>query len=364
MTLQPGILEQLGSRGPLAWIFLEDSHDEILHALRDSAAIFVVVVRELVLAGLDLAEEVAFVLCEEGQLANDHNEEDDAACPNVGGLALIRLLLRQIRAHILWCSALHGQFFVFSAPCRKPKINDLDFVAALLIYQYVVELQVAVDHVQAVHVSHSADDLAEDGGCLGLGEALQGLALLDAVVQVLADAELHDEVDVGAGVDHFVKSHDVGVAEVCEDVDLAVECQRCALLLQVLLFVYFECDNVVSLAMHTSLDGGEGALADLQPNLEVMYVEELLWRPATWPCSLGFFPPLDVLVDQAEELLLVLLRKAGATAIDEDLRAAVGECHGAARFANVCTAASLLLRLPGSRHCGLPSASTFFQSRR
>ena len=130
-----------------------------------------------------------------------------------------------------------------------------------------------MDHIQAVHVSHGADNLAEDGGCLGLGEALQGLALLDAVVQVLADAELHDEVDVGTRVDHFVKSHDVGVAEVGEDVDLAVEGKRRTFLLQILLFVYFERNDVVGLAMHASLDGGEGALTNLQPNLEVMNLE-------------------------------------------------------------------------------------------
>jgi hypothetical protein len=63
------------------------------------------------------------------------------------------------------------------------------------------------------------------------------------------------------------------VAEVGEDVDLAVECKRCTLLLQVLLFVYFERNDVVGLAMHASLDGGEGALTNLQPNLEVMNLE-------------------------------------------------------------------------------------------
>lgn len=268
MSCEPRIFQNLSGSGPQGRVLLEDPVDEAPRALRDSATL-AIVGRELVLARLDLPEQVALVLREERQLADDHDEEDDAARPDVGRLALVRLLLREVGAHVLGRAALHRQLLILRAARREPEINDLDVVVSLLVDQNIVELQVSVDDVEAVHVSHSADDLLENMSCLRLREPQQRLPLLQAVEEVLAVAELHDEMHMRPGVDDFVEAHYVRVAQVCQDEDFSMKRQLRVLLLQILLLIDLERDHVARLPVDAPLDNGEGALPNLQADLEL-----------------------------------------------------------------------------------------------
>lgn len=196
MGFNPGVLQDLCGGRPLGCVFREDSLDEALDSWGHKSAFAVVIVWYLVSTGLDLAVQVALVLGKERQLAHYHNEEDDSAGPNICRLPVIRLLLRQVRAHVLRRAALHRQLLILLASGRKPKINQLDFVPALLVYQNVVKFEVTVHYVDAVHVGHRADNLLENVGSLCLWKSHQWFPFLQAVVEIFAIAELHDEVHV------------------------------------------------------------------------------------------------------------------------------------------------------------------------
>ena len=117
--------------------------------------------------------------------------------------------------------------------------------------------------------------------------------------------------------------------------------QRRALQLQILLLVYLQGDEMASLPVHATLDAGEGALPDLQANLEVVDLEHLL-RPWSLCDRLPFliYSPLVVFVDHAHEALSVLFCLAAAIAIDQGLRGVVGECHASGGLVGVQGASS------------------------
>lgn len=263
ILLDPRVIEDLLGCGPFARVFVEDSYDEILHGLRDGSAFLVVVVGEAVFSCLYFPEQVTFVLCEERQLANDEDEEDDAASPDISRLAVVCLLLGEVGAHVLRSAALHRQLLVLAAPSCESEVNDLDVVSLLLVDEHVVQLEVAMDNVQLVHVSHGADDLAEDGSSLLFWESLKRLPFLEAVVQVLPMAKLHDEVHVRPRVNDLEEAHDVGMPQVRQYVNLPMKSKGCAFLLQVLLLVNLESNHVIGLAMDAPLHARKGALANL-----------------------------------------------------------------------------------------------------
>lgn len=106
------------------------------------------------------------------------------------------------------------------------------------------------------------------------------------------------------------------VAKVGEDVNLTVECQLGILLLKILLLIYLQGDDVVSLSVDTAFHGGEGALANLEANLEIVDFEQLL-RLAR--LRIGILLPLFshtlVLFNYLREFIPILLRLLGNASV-------------------------------------------------
>ena len=80
-----------------------------------------------------------------------------------------------------------------------------------------------------MHVGNGLQDLLENGLGFGLRDsAVAQLNLLfDQVVKTLAFAQLHDEVDVHAAVNHLVKSDDALMLQYSKNIDLLLEALRC-----------------------------------------------------------------------------------------------------------------------------------------
>ena len=140
----------------------------------------------------------------EGLSAGEHVEEDDAASPDVGDLAIVALLFDDFRSHVVGSAAsrvvqvwaVHEEvgdrvLLIGVAEHAQSEVCDLN---GSFVNQNVLYLQVSVRDAFDVAELQATDDLTEEHpGFLLLKEVF----LLENLEQVSAWDKLHDEEDLG-----------------------------------------------------------------------------------------------------------------------------------------------------------------------
>ena len=89
------------------------------------------------LATLDLTEQVLLELSKKWQLAYEDDVQDDATCPDICSLAVVRHLPDQIRVHVVRRATVDRQLLVLAGFKAEPKINDFNLFC-LHVHQDVV----------------------------------------------------------------------------------------------------------------------------------------------------------------------------------------------------------------------------------
>mmetsp|Transcript_462 Transcript_462/g.1694 ORF Transcript_462/g.1694 Transcript_462/m.1694 type:complete len:352 (+) Transcript_462:415-1470(+) len=150
--------------------------------------------------------------------------------------------------------------------------------------QQVLRLEVPVDDVLRVHVGHGRDDL--------LGQALRLVlpelpARHDEVEELSAAHELHDNVQLGLGLDDLLQLDDVRVAQALEDVDLVVELRDQAAVLRLDLALVDDLHRQLLAAhdVHAAVARRRGADAD--GLLQFVLLDEGLAPPVAQPLQLA-----------------------------------------------------------------------------
>ena len=95
------------------------------------------------------------------------------------------------------------------------------------------------------------------------------------MVKVLAVAELHDQMDMGPGVNDLIQAHDVLMLQVGQNVYLSMHSYRSLLVIKVFLLIDFKSYRVAGRAMDAPFDGGEGSRTNLKTHHKVIGLEEL-----------------------------------------------------------------------------------------
>ena len=99
-----------------------------------------------------------------------------------------------------------------------------------------------MDDVLAVHVCHSLAKLLEDrlGAPLGHSAALLLLCFLDHVVEALAFAKLHHQVDMSSRVNHLMQADNVRMLNHGKYENFAMKCLGGVFIFEVLLLINFQ----------------------------------------------------------------------------------------------------------------------------
>jgi len=128
-----------------------------------------------------------------------------------------------------------------------------------------------------VHVGHSAHQLFENVLTSFSWQALIRL-FLDVMEDRTSRAHFHYQVDLGALVDYFVQLHDIGMPEVGESINLAMDCQLGLFVQQIFLFIRLDCNHVLCFFVCGTSNDRKSTCADLQRNLELAELQRLLFR--------------------------------------------------------------------------------------
>lgn len=169
-----------------------------------------------------------------------------------------------------------GQLFLGITLHRESKINNLHLIH--LIDQDVVELKVSVHDGLGVHEGYALHYLREDFANVIFWQTwLLGLVgLLYEVMEALAFAELHYQVDMASGIDDFMQRHYVLVVEDGECVDLPPQGSRRLCVLKVLLFIDFQGNLMACTLMNSSLYLCKSTLPYEKLDLKVIRLKHLL----------------------------------------------------------------------------------------
>lgn len=177
----------------------------------------------------------------------------------------------------MWRPTIRRQLLLRLTVDREPKIDYLNL--STLANQHILQLQIPMHNGPLMHVRHSFHYLLEYGPHQSLRQPrLPRLPRpLDQMVQTLPLAELHHKVHIRPRIDHLMQCHDIWVVrQRGEDADLTFEWGGRFGVAQMLLVVDLKCDGVPWLLVNGTLDGGEGALTDLELEGEVLEGEDLL----------------------------------------------------------------------------------------
>lgn len=149
-----------------------------------------------------------------------------------------------------------------------------------------------------VQVWAGVDQLLENGFAGGFGQSLIR-HLLYVMVNAGPLTQLHDQVHVGALVNHLVQFHYIWVPQVRKRIYFTMHCHLSLFYFQVFLIVRFEGNNVFGVFVGGSTHDRKSTLPNLQSNLEFFQVEGLLVR-------LLLSPPLNYFSKGAQALSISL----------------------------------------------------------
>mmetsp|Transcript_104626 Transcript_104626/g.272328 ORF Transcript_104626/g.272328 Transcript_104626/m.272328 type:complete len:458 (-) Transcript_104626:231-1604(-) len=218
LVLDPLVVQGLLRSVAVTRVHLQEHADQNLGILRDVLPIRGI---EGKIAQTHLRKHLGIGLAEEGRVAAEHDVHDHADAPHVAELVV--LPGENLRGHIVGCASLRGQHLASLELAGQTEVDDLDQILlnGLLGHeQEVLGLQVAVAHVIFVHVVERPDDLLHEDGGLDLREVPR---LDDAVEELAARGELHDQINVAVVLEGLVEFDDVGVVHHFHDGDLLLE---------------------------------------------------------------------------------------------------------------------------------------------
>ena len=104
--------------------------------------------------------QVGLKLREEWKLTSQKYVQNNAACPDVSRKARIWLLSNDVRAHVVWCSAVAVKLLLRLRVKREPKIDYLDLLSRR-VNQDIVQLQVSMHCALRMHIPDSQHQLPE-----------------------------------------------------------------------------------------------------------------------------------------------------------------------------------------------------------
>jgi len=185
---------------PLAFSYLVQVEPGVRVCVEDALEQFLALVGEylggFIVASHDLLVEFAGAGVLEGQVAAEHGVEDDAAAPDVCPQTVVAFARYHFGSSVAGTAAGGLEPLAGLVVVGESEVYDFDVVA--VVEEEVLGLEVAVDDAVLVDVVDACDDLLHEGDGLLLAESL----VLDDVVEELAAlCVLHDEVDVGFGLD-------------------------------------------------------------------------------------------------------------------------------------------------------------------
>mmetsp|Transcript_47244 Transcript_47244/g.110399 ORF Transcript_47244/g.110399 Transcript_47244/m.110399 type:complete len:308 (-) Transcript_47244:7-930(-) len=176
---------------------------------------------EVEVAQADLGQHLRVGVSEEGRVAAEENVHNHAAAPKIAQLVVVAG--QDLGSHVVGCAGFGGQGLAGGELAAQAEVNDLQEVLLDRILgheQEVLRLQVTVAHMVLVHVVDGTDDLLHQDGRLHLGEVA---GLDDAIEELAAGAQLHDQVDVPVVLKRLKELDDVGVVHHLHDGDLLLE---------------------------------------------------------------------------------------------------------------------------------------------
>lgn len=149
-------------------------------------------------------------------------------------------------------------YFILRNQARDAKVAYLD--SAFAIEEYVVQLDIPVEHRPAVAVSDRLHNFLEYISSLVL---CQMLALLDQVVQVASARVLHDHHDVLLVFEYLIEPDYIGVADLLEDVDLLEDLLPGILVLELAELDHLDGHELASQLVYGQVHLPEGSITNL-----------------------------------------------------------------------------------------------------
>lgn len=209
------------AHSPLLGVGLEHGRDKVSGVTRDGdvAGKFVLVGQNPLVGGLDVLGLVR-------GLADEGGEADDAHGPDIdleGMSTLLLVAVNDLGSDVVG-SAADGLALLVGAGQAggQTKVSDLD--VEVLVEEEVAELEVAMDDVDAVHVSDGVKELLHVVLDLRLRESLPSL---DHFVHGLVLAQLEEDVAVDLVLEEVLVLADVVVLEAAVDLDLGLQLLPC-----------------------------------------------------------------------------------------------------------------------------------------
>ena len=133
----------------------------------------------------------------EGREPAEQDVEDDASRPHVDRASLIALIAKHLGRNVAWCAAGCAHQVLIGDDTREPEVCNLEWsIGRLVGQQYVFRLEVTMNDVVGVHV---VERIAERGDDIGRVALCVLTALDDAVEELSARHQLHDQVHLSRG---------------------------------------------------------------------------------------------------------------------------------------------------------------------
>ena len=141
---------------------------------------------------------------------------------------------------------------------RGTEVNDLDCAAILDVKQDILRFEVPVRDILTVAVGDGLQDLLADVGSLILR---QMFALADLIEQLAAFAQLCDDENRASILVYLIKTHDVWVGQILEDINFVHEASFFGLI-KLQLVDHFDCAYLAVCLVRSLLDLAKGARSE------------------------------------------------------------------------------------------------------
>lgn len=167
LTLHPRVLEEFGNRRSVHGVVLKHGSDEHLELLGEESSGLVLRMDSpeagLLVVGYGSEERILLHDSQvERRALRDHDEQDDAQREQVHLSSVVRLLLVNLRSHVVGGAELRGQVaraISTGKRASESKVSQLE--VELVVEQQVLGLQVSMSHSHAMAVVEAFESLSE-----------------------------------------------------------------------------------------------------------------------------------------------------------------------------------------------------------
>ena len=198
--------------------------DVLLHELFDQVLDLVADVvpdlaTELPHSLLDLVNDGVFCCTIEGWTSADHDVKHHTDAPHV--TLFVVFAGEYLRRDVVWrAEHLRHRVRPIVVVMGRAEVNHLDRTSVLDVNEDILRLKVTMSDVLTVAVCNGLEDLLGHVSCLILAKMVSPT---DLVEQLAAVTQLRHEVDGALVLIDFIETHNVGMCQVLEDVDLILQ---------------------------------------------------------------------------------------------------------------------------------------------